>query len=255
MAAWNSTSSLTDLRSRVLPFGLAWQEETGRQLRSARDGIDFLTAMKGREGFWAALLPLDPTAALPIDAATLRDALPASELPRDVEPETYLRSIGLSETDIRAMIVGLDAPILVEDAIRAAFAEETPQRVARALERVLDGDGEVVATERYVARMAEATGVGRTLGVLMGTVVLLVGTTLAACASQCGRPTTSPNSASPRQGTTAPEPPPAGASQNTPPEPPRPPPPAPPDPSPNPLPPPVPAYKGVSPKRRGAQLQ
>lgn len=251
MTLWNSTSSLRDLKSRVLPFGLEWREATGRQLSTARDGLDFLTAMKGRDDFWAALVPSDPQTTLPVDTAALRAALPSSALPQELDAGECLRSLGLSETDVGLLSVDLDESVLVESAIRSAFQEQTPQKVARALERVLDADRDVVASECYVGRLSDSPGLGRTLGVLMGTVVLLVGTALASCAAQCGRSTTSPNASPPGQSTSAPEPSP-GPGPQPPPEPPPQPPPQPPQPPPNPVPVPVPAYKGVSPKRRTA---
>lgn len=248
--AWNSRSSLEDLKSRVFRFGVEWRQQTGRRLVTARDGIDFLTSMKGRDDFWAALAPSDPADVLPIDAPALRAALPSSELPEDVDAEAYLRSIGLSEAEIDVVITGLDATVLLEGAIRSAFQEQTPQKVARALERVLDGDQDVLAAESYVGRLGESSGIGRTLGVLMGTAVLLVGTTLASCVSHCGGPTTQPTPRTDQQGTTTPQPVPnsGGTSPDTPPPPPEPPPPPPPEPPPN-NPPPTPAYKGVSPRR------
>lgn len=249
--AWNSKSSLASLKSRVLRFAAEWRQATGRQLATARDGLDFLTAMKRRDDFWSALAPSDPAAALPIDAAALRAALPDEELPRDLRAEDYLRSIGLSETEIEALVTGLDGSVLFESAIRSAFDERSPQKIARALERVLDTDRDVLATASYVGRMPESSGLGRTLGVMMGTALLLVGTTLAGCGPQStGAPTPPPTN----QQNTAPN---AGGGTNStpdpgtpdppPPTPPQPPPP--PDPSPNPPGPPAPAYKGVSPRR------
>jgi hypothetical protein len=236
--SWTSTSALEQLRARVLPFGVEWQRETGRSLTTARDGIDFLTAMKGRDDFWDALGSSDST-------TTLRGALPARELPPDLEAADYLRSLGLSDLEITALLTGLDGSVLLDAAIRSAFDEPTPQKVARALERVLDADKDVLATERYVERLAGSSGIGRSVGLLMGTAVLLIGTMLSACAAQCGQPTTQPRPPQPQQNETTPVPPP---------EPPPPPPPPPPEPPRNLPPNAVPAYKGVSPRRRGAPL-
>lgn len=251
--AWSSRSSLADLKSRVSRFGVEWRRSTGRQLATARDGIDFLTAMKGRDDFWAALVPVDAAATLPIDAAALREALPSRQLPPDVSTEDYLRSLGLSESDVVALVTDLDESALVERAIRSAFEERTPQKVARALESVLDADRDVLATECYVGRLTESGGLGRTLGVLMGTALLLVGTTLGGCGPQTTSPAPSPTSTQPS--TTSPQPTPnntsgTAANPEVPPPEPTPPEPAPPEPNPDPLPPPTPAYKGVSPRRR-----
>lgn len=246
---WNSKSSLTDLKARVSPFGVEWRAATARHLSTARDGLDFLTAMRDRDDFWAALVPSDPAAALPVDLAALRAALPTEPLPREVAAEEYLRSVGLSPSEIDAVVGGLDASELIDGAIRSAFEERSPQKIARALERVLDTDRGVLATERYVGRLTESRGIGRTLGLLMGTVILLVGTTLAACGPQGESPT--PTRTTPTSEQTEPTPSP-GESPETPdperasPEPP------PPEPPPHSTPAPVPAYKGVSPRRRPA---
>jgi len=255
--ACNSRSSLADLKARMARFGAEWSRETGRGLTTARDGVDFLTAMKGRDDFWAALASGDPAAALPIDAAALRSALPSRELPREIEAEDCLRSIGLSESEIDAVMTGLDESLLLETAIRSAFAERTPQKIARALERVLDADRDVLATECYVGRLSESRGLGRSLGMLMGTAVLLIGTTLAGCGPQSA-PTPPPSSTSQQTGTspgpttnsgsgttTTPDTTTNSGGSGTTPTP---------DPTPNPTPPPVPAYKGVTPPRRRRAL-
>lgn len=251
-----SDSQLPDLRSRVLRFGVEWAEATGRPLATARDGLDFLTAMKSREDFWAALAADGPGATPLLDAAALREALPANAPPQETASEEVLRSLGLAEGEILAVLTGLDDPPGLDDAIRAAFAESTPQKVARALERVLDTDRDVLATEQYVRRLPEAAGVGRSLGVLMGTAVLLVGTTLGACVARCGAPQSAPTPRTSQQTPTTPEaaPNPGAGAQSTPePTPPEPAPPEPtPPPRPYPPPGPAPAYKGVSPRRRGA---
>ncbi len=251
-----SESLLPDLKSRVLRFGVEWSERTGRPLATARDGLDFLTAMKPRHDFWAALAADAPGGAPLLDTAALRDALPANELESETASEDVLRSLGLTEGEIVAVLTGLDEPPGLDDAIRAAFAESTPQKVARALERVLDTDRNVLATEQYVRRLPESAGVGRSLGVLMGTAVLLVGTTLGACVARCGAPQSAPTPRTAQQTPATPEatPNPGAGAQSTPvPTPPEPPPPEPtPPPRPYPPPGPMPAYKGVSPRRRGA---
>ncbi len=247
---WDSKSSLADLKLRLFRFGAEWRQVTGRQLATARDGLDFLTAMKSRDDFWAALVPSDLEAAGPIDAGALRAALPLRELPREVEAEEYFRSMGLSEREIAAVITGLDEPAPLDVAIRFAFDEPTPQKIARALERALETDRDVLAAECYVRRLPESSGIGRSLGVLIGTAVLLVGTTLGGCG-----PTATPTQPTPRtnqQTTTTTTTTTTNPSTPDPP-PPDPPPPDPPPPgpsAPNPPPPPVPAYKGVSPRRR-----
>ncbi len=176
--AWN-LESLADLKAHVFPFGSQWRHKTGRSLTTARDGLDFLAAMKDRDEFWAALSNDGA-----VDLVALRRALPAEPLPKEVTPEDHLRSVGLSERDIDIVVESLDASVLIDDAIRSAFDERSPQKIARALERVLDSDRSVVAAEHYAGRLSESRGMGRSLALLMGAVVLLVGTTLAACGPQ-----------------------------------------------------------------------
>jgi len=64
-----SASQLERLRSSLTPFGLEWTRRTGRPLATARDGMDFLASMKGRDDFWAALAHRDEGQARALDFA------------------------------------------------------------------------------------------------------------------------------------------------------------------------------------------
>ena len=258
-----SESQLKLLQSRLLPFGADWTRRTGRQLATVRDGIDFLASMKSREEFWRALAPQEPAEAASIDLGALRALLPTGTLGSDVSVEDYLRSIGLSEDEIRAVVSDLDEPASLESAIRSAFAEGRAQSIARSLERILETSNEVLATQRYVSRLATKRGVARTVSVMMGIALFLIG---AACGQTESPPTPVQQPTTATAPTPTPEPSPTPTPNPTPTPPPQPaqdpvtPTPAPDQnpvrppraPRPNMPPDPAPLYKGVSPRRRGA---
>jgi hypothetical protein len=252
-------SQLESLKTHLLPFGEEWTRRTGRRLATVRDGLDFLSAMRNREDFWALLATHTETETPSLDLGALRLALPTGTLPSDSAAEAHLRSIGLTEDELRAVVSGLDEPDFFDVAIRAAFAEERPQSVARALERILSTNSDILATQCYVSRLSGSRGVARAVSATMGIALLLVG---AGCP-----PTAAPTAARPASPVqTAPAPTPEPTPEPTPvavvpvPEPvdagttPTPEPAADPPPRPPPRPhrptPPVARYKGVSPRRR-----
>ncbi len=256
-----SAVQLERLKVHVLPFGAEWTSTTRRPLATVRDGLDFLASMRARGDFWAGLAPTSPEDTYPLDLAALRELLPSAPLTSDVAAEDFLRALGLSDSELSELVTGLDEPNFFDLAIQAAFAEARPQSVARALERILQTNADVLATQCYVGRVATSRGLVRTVGAMMGVALLLVGT---ACPPQSSQPTPQPT---PGQGsatsgasstpTPTPQPPPdpaSGATTLTPvaPTPPTPAPANPPAQRPHPPPSPAPRYKGVSPRRRTA---
>lgn len=191
-----SEAQLEHLKSRLLPFGAEWTALSGRALSTARDGIDFLAAMKSRDDFWTALAPSDAVGAYPLDLSNLRALLPTGALGSELAAEEYLRSLGLSDPEIASIVGGLDESDFLEGAIRSAFGQGKPQSVARALERILDTNADILATQSYVGRVSESRVVARTVSAMMGIALLLVGT---ACppptAQNSPRPPASPQSA------------------------------------------------------------
>ena len=249
-----SASQLERLKVHVLPFGGEWTSATKRPLATVRDGLDFLTSLKARGDFWAGLAPTSAEDAYPLDLAALRELLPSVPQTSDGAAEDFLRSLGLSETELSELVTGLDEPNFFDLAIQAAFAEARPQSVARALERILQTNADVLATQCYVSRVANSRGLVRTVGAMMGVALLLVGT---ACPPQSSQPTPQPTPSQGSTGSATPTPQPTpqptpGATTLTPvePTPPTPEPVNPPVQRPHPPPGPVPRYKGVSPRRR-----
>ena len=263
-----SESELEHLLTRLYPFGAEWTRRNRRGLAPVRDGIDFLASMRTQDEFWTALAPPDPAEPYPVDLAALRAILPTSGLASDAAAEDYLRSIGLTEDEIDAVVSGLDEPDSLDDAIRGAFAAGKPQSVARALERILETNSDVLATQSYVRRMAAGSAVARAFSAMMGIALLLFG---AACGPSDPVPEPTPTATTTATTTTttpAPTPDPVTGVEvpEPPPNPPTPPPePAAetPEPVADPVQPPrpgpvrpqpgVPRYKGVSPQRRATR--
>jgi hypothetical protein len=185
-----SDSQLEELRARLIPFGNEWTCRTGRQLVTVRDGIDFLAAMKDREDFWAQLASSGNASAFSIDLAAIRCALPSGTLGSDLAVEAYLRSLGLSEDEVREVVLGIEEPDFFDMAIRAAFAEGRPQSIARALERILETNSDVLATQYYVNRFSGLRGVAAAVSSMMGIALLLVGS---ACTPQASAPVPPPS--------------------------------------------------------------
>ncbi len=48
---WDSKSSLADLKLRLFRFGAEWRQVTGRQLATARDGLENLKVMERARGW------------------------------------------------------------------------------------------------------------------------------------------------------------------------------------------------------------
>lgn len=262
-----SEAQLEHLKSRLLPFGAEWTALSGRALSTARDGIDFLAAMKNRDDFWASLAPDATVGPYPLDLSNLRALLPTGALGSELAAEDYLRSLGLSDTEIASIVGGLDESDFLESAIRTAFGQGKPQSVARALERILDTNADILATQSYVSRVSESRVVARTVSAMMGIALLLVGT---ACppptAQNSPRPPASPQSApasppapvTPSAPTPTPAEEPVDASTPTSEVPnsrPEPTPPQRPPSRPNRPPSPTSRYKGVSPRRRTSKLE
>lgn len=252
-----SESQLEHLLTRLYPFGAEWTRRNRRRLATVRDGIDFLASMRTRDEFWTALAPADPAEPYPVDLAALRAILPTSGLASDAAAEDYLRSIGLTDDEIDAVVSGLGEPDSLDDAIRAAFAAGKPQSVARALERILETNSDVLATQSYVRRIGASSAVARAFSAMMGIALLLVG---AACGPSEPVPEPTPT-ATTTTSTPEPTPDPVIEVEVLEPPPPEPAPePVAETPEPDPVQPPRPGpvrprpgvtrYKGVSPQRR-----
>lgn len=261
-----TVSQLEQLRPRLVPLATEWTASQGQSLSTVAGGLDFLRDMADREDFWAILSDSGSAAPDASDLQALRERFSRSPAKGTVAVEERLDFLGLSESEVAALLKGLCEPEGVPEAIRDAFSASTPEAVARALEGVLDTDPAVLTTLRFLGRFGEFQGLPRVLSAALGVALLLVGTGCnpnnapsspeATHSAPVPAPSpsaeTSPSSTPSSRGEPAPSPAPSPSPTPTPspspkqvPKPPR----RPPSGSA-----PVPVYKGISPRRHGRKV-
>jgi len=176
-----TAAALEELRDRLIPFGEQWSSETGRDLDTVEEGLDFLSHMKDRDDLWAILGAAETDAAGAAELHALRVSLPEAALDgKDVSVEDRLVRLGLSAGEVTSLLAAIASPEGVGDAIQEAFAAADPHHTARALEQILDTSPEVLTTDRHLRRYAGQQGSSRVLGSLLGVALFLIGAALAA---------------------------------------------------------------------------